>query len=528
MQSNPSSPKSLKYLLEGLHGCRVTGDDRVLISSLAYHSQDVTPGGLFVAIPGHKTDGRRFIASALAQGARVIVSEHDYLPPPGVTAVQVPEARLALAHLSGAFYDHPSRELSLIGITGTNGKTTTSYLLEAIFSAAGHRVGVLGTVNYRLGGRCWPAPVTTPESLDLNRFLREMVANGATHALLEVSSHALDLKRVDRVAFAAGIFTNLSQDHLDYHKNLDLYFAAKSRLFLEILSNGGSPAGLAVINLDDPRGRQLSQRLQVPTLTFGNHPESLVRPLSARFHREGLEARLATPQGELAIACRLVGPYNLSNILAAVAAALGLGITPDAVTRGVASLAGVPGRLERFGPAGGPHVFVDYAHTPDALVSVLTALKSLQFARLITVFGCGGDRDRTKRPLMGQAAAEGSDLVIVTSDNPRSEDPVAIIGEIEAGLQDMGFPPLSLAAAKRGDKGYLVVPERREAIRLAVRFAQTDDGVLVAGKGHEDYQIVGQERRHFDDREEVQEALRGKIGYSEDIEAGAHPGLIER
>ncbi len=528
MQSNPSSPKSLKHLLEGLHGCRVKGDDRLLISSLAYHSQDVTPGGLFVAIPGHQTDGCRFIASALEKGARAIVSEREYLPPSGVTAVRVPDSRLALAHLSGAFYDHPSRELTLIGITGTNGKTTTSYLLEAIFSAAGYRVGVLGTVNYRLGGCCWPAPVTTPESLDLNRFLREMVCSGATHALLEVSSHALDLKRVDRVAFAAGIFTNLSQDHLDYHNNLDLYFAAKSRMFLEIMSNGGSPGGLAVINLDDPRGWQLSQRLQVPTLTFGNHPDSQVRPLSARFHREGLEARLSTPQGELAIASRLVGPYNLSNILAAAAAALGLGISAETVARGVASLAGVPGRLERFGPAGGPHVFVDYAHTPDALVSVVTALNSLQFARLITVFGCGGDRDRTKRPLMGQAAGEGSDLVIVTSDNPRSEDPVAIIGEIEAGLQDMGFPPLSLTAAKRGEKGYIVVPERGEAIRLAVRLAEADDGVLVAGKGHEDYQIIGQERRHFDDREEAQEALRGKFGCFEDIEAGAQPRLINR
>ena len=512
MQSSPSSLKTLRQLLDGLHGCQVKGDDRVAIPGLAYHSQEVTPGGVFVAIPGHKTDGRRFIAAALEKGARVIVTEHDLMPPPGATVVQVSHARLALAHLSAGFYEHPSRELTLVGITGTNGKTTTTFLLEAMLSAAGHRVGVLGTVNYRVGERVWPAPVTTPESLDLNRFLRQMRHAGATHALLEVSSHALDLKRVDRVVFAAGIFTNLSQDHLDYHLNLEAYFAAKSRLFLEILGNGSSPHGAAVLNLDDPRGQELYKRVRVPAITFGNHPDSQVRPLTARFHREGLEARLRTPQGQLEIASRLVGPFNLSNILAACAAALGLGLSLEEVALGVASLPGVPGRLERFGPQGGPHIFVDYAHTPDALASVLAALASLDFARLITVFGCGGDRDRSKRPLMGQAAADVSDLVIVTSDNPRSEEPVAIITEIEAGLHDMGFPPLSLAAARRGERGYLVVPDRREAIGLAVQLAGVDDGVLVAGKGHEDYQIIGSERRHFDDREEVQKALKEKFG----------------
>ena len=512
MQSSSSSLKTLRQLLEGLHGCQVKGDDRVPIPGLSYHSQEVTPGGVFVAIPGHKTDGRRFITAALEKGARVIVTEHVLTPPPGATVVQVPHARLALAHLSAGFYDHPSRELTMVGITGTNGKTTTTFLLEAILSAAGHRVGVLGTVNYRVGERVWPAPVTTPESLDLNRYLREMRSVGATHVLLEVSSHALDLKRVDRVVFAAGIFTNLSQDHLDYHLNLEAYFAAKSRLFLEILGNGSGPPSVAVLNLDDPRGQELHKQVPVPAITFGTHPNSQVRPLTARFHREGLEARLRTPRGEVEIASRLVGPYNLSNILAACAAALGLGLSAEEVARGVASLAGVPGRLERFGPQGGPHIFVDYAHTPDALASVLEALASLEFARLITVFGCGGDRDRTKRPLMGQAAAEMSDLVIVTSDNPRNEDPVAIIAEIEAGLHDMGFPPLSLAAARRGERGYLVVPDRREAIGLAVQLAGGDDGVLVAGKGHEDYQIIGHERRHFDDREEVQEALKARFG----------------
>ena len=350
--------------------------------------------------------------------------------------------------------------------------------------------------------------MTTPESLDLQRLLREMRTRGVTHVFLEVSSHALDLNRVDGAVFAAGVFTNLSQDHLDYHRDLDEYFAAKSRLFLEILANGRpSQKGLAVLNLDDPRGQELKDAIRGPALTYGLHPESQVRPLSHRFRQDGLEARLTTPAGEVEITSRLVGPFNLANILAAAATALGLGIDPDTVARGIAALPGVPGRLERFGPPAGPGVFVDYAHTPAAITQALGALQTLNFSRLITVFGCGGDRDRGKRPLMGQAAAAGSHLVIVTSDNPRTEDPLAIIGEIEPGLSICGLPRLDAAAAQRGEAGYLVVPNRREAIRLAVSLARPGEAVLVAGKGHENYQIWGTERRHFDDREEVAQAL---------------------
>ncbi|MFZ2088883.1 MAG: UDP-N-acetylmuramoyl-L-alanyl-D-glutamate--2,6-diaminopimelate ligase, partial [Desulfobaccales bacterium] len=329
-----------------------------------------------------------------------------------------------------------------------------------------------------------------------------------SHAILEVSSHALMQHRVDFSRFAAGIFTNLSQDHLDYHLDLDDYFRAKSRLFFEVLKNGAGRHGLAVLNLDDPWGRELHTRIDSPKITYGHHPESSVRPLSFQYHRHGLEAVLATPVGELAVSSHMVGPYNLANIMAATATALGLGVSPEAVKTGLAGLAGVPGRLQRLGPPEGPSVFVDYAHTPDALAQVLAALNSLDFSRIITVFGCGGDRDRTKRPLMGQAAAQGSGLVVVTSDNPRTEQPEAIIEDIEAGLRAMGYPRLSLAAARRGERGYLTAPDRREAIHLAVGLAGRPDAVLVAGKGHEDYQIWGEERIHFDDREEVQEALR--------------------
>jgi len=504
------TPKTLRALLDGLAGCEVAGDVDAPVTGVAYHSREVTPGGLFVALKGVRTDGHLYLAASLDAGARVVVTEQELAPPPGVTVVRVPQARLALAHISAAFYDHPSRELTLVGITGTNGKTTTTYILEAIMNAAGCRVGVVGTVNYRVGDSTWPAPVTTPESLDLQRLLREMRTRGVTHVFLEVSSHALDLRRVDGALFAAAVFTNLSQDHLDYHRDLDDYFAAKSRLFLDLLANGRPAPGLAVLNLDEPRGRELKDSVVAPALTYGLHPDSLVRPLSYRFRQDGLEAHLTTPAGEVKITSRLVGPFNLANILAAAAAALGLGIDPATVARGIAALPGVPGRLERFGPAAGPSVFVDYAHTPAAVTQALAALHTLDFSRLITVFGCGGDRDRTKRPLMGAAAAAGSHLVIVTSDNPRTEDPLEIIREIEPGLKQSGLPRLDAAAAQRGEPGYLAVPDRREAIRLAVSLARPGEAVLVAGKGHENYQIWGAERRHFDDREEVQAALHSQ------------------
>ena len=508
MRREPLSPKTLRQLLAGLDGCQVLGDDTFPIAGLAYHSQEVVPGGIFVALKGVRTDGHRFLSVALRAGARVIVTEQELEPPTGVTVVKVPQARLALARLSAAFYDHPSRELVLVGITGTNGKTSTTYLLEAILSAAGHRVGVVGTVNYRLGARSWPAPVTTPESLDLQKLLRDMRGQGASHVFLEVSSHALDLRRVDAAVFAAGVFTNLSQDHLDYHRDLDDYFAAKSRLFLEILANGSVPGGLAVLNLDDPRGQELKEKVRGPILTYGCHPHSQVRPLNFRLSRDGLTARLTTPQGEVQVSSRLVGPFNLSNILAACATALGLGLDPETVASGIAALRGVPGRLERFGPPEGPSIFVDYAHTPAALAQALAALQALNFSRLITVFGCGGDRDRSKRPLMGAAAAAASHLVMLTSDNPRTEGPLTIIHQIECGLKPSGLLRLTEAAARRGDRGYLVVPDRREAIHLAVHLAEPGDAVLIAGKGHEDYQIWGEERRHFDDREEVARALK--------------------
>lgn len=498
--------KSLGQLLEGLRVLQIEGDAAVPVSGLAYHSGRVQPGDIFVALKGLQTDGHLFIPQAIARGARVLVVEEEVPRQPGVIYVRTPDTRLALAHMAAALADHPSRELTLIGLTGTNGKTTTTYLLESIWQASGAAVGVIGTVNCRFGDSIVPSPVTTPESLDLQTLLRQMRTARVSCAIMEVSSHALDLKRVHASNFAAAVFTNLSQDHLDYHQSMAAYFAAKSRLFTELLGANGA-RGLAVVNLDDPWGQRLRQQLSPPVLTYGFAAGVDVRPRHYTLALDGSHALVDTPSGPLEITSPLLGHYNLSNILAAAATAVGMGLAPEHIVTGLANINGVDGRLEPVSLPGQPLVLVDYAHTPDALQQVLKAVRALPFRRVITVFGCGGDRDKTKRPRMGQAAAQGSDLVIVTSDNPRTEDPLAIIRHIVAGLQELRWPRLERADLEREERGYLVEPDRRQAIRLAIEASTPADVVLVAGKGHETYQIVGTKRHHFDDREEARQAL---------------------
>ncbi|MGQ9921527.1 MAG: UDP-N-acetylmuramoyl-L-alanyl-D-glutamate--2,6-diaminopimelate ligase, partial [Desulfobacca sp.] len=478
--------KSLGELLEGLPILQLHGDASIPVMGLAYHSGRVRPGEVFVALKGLQTDGHRFIPQAIARGARVLVVEDEVPREPGLVYVQTPDTRMALAHMAAVWAGHPSRELTLIGLTGTNGKTTTSYLLEAIWQASGARVGVIGTVNCRFGGQVRPSPVTTPESLELQNLLREMRSAQVACAIMEVSSHALDMRRVHASRFAAAVFTNLTQDHLDYHQDLESYFAAKARLFTEVLTANGA-GGLAVLNQDDPWGQRLRRLQRLPVLTYGFSPGVDVRPRHYTLTSAGIQAVLETPAGPLEISSPLLGHYNLANILAATATALGLGLAPDHIISGLAAITGVDGRLEPVVLPGQPLVLVDYAHTPDALQQVLKALRALSFARLITVFGCGGDRDKTKRPLMGQAAAQGSDLVIVTSDNPRTEDPLAIIDQIVAGLQELGWPCLDDHDVHQADRGYLVVPDRRQAIRLAVQLADPTDVILLAGKGHDTY-----------------------------------------
>ncbi|MEW6334681.1 MAG: UDP-N-acetylmuramoyl-L-alanyl-D-glutamate--2,6-diaminopimelate ligase [Thermodesulfobacteriota bacterium] len=498
----------LSLLLRGIEALGMSGSPDGEVTSVCYDSRQCSRGSLFVAIAGLKADGHAFIPDALTRGARVIVHEQAFLPPAGVTAVRVPDSRRCLGILGKRFFGDPSRELALVAVTGTNGKTTVTYLLEAILRAAGHRVGVLGTINYRFDGKHFPAPHTTPESFEMQRILRVMADQGVTHCVAEVSSHALDLRRVDDCAFDAGIFTNLTRDHLDYHGSMEAYYQAKKRLFSQVLPAGGkSRPHPAIINGDDAWGRLLLAEAGSAALTYGlEHPCSVT---ASPFHLsvEGIEATIHCGGEPITVASPLLGRFNLYNILAAAAAAYALGVPGPFIREGIEARTLIPGRLERVSAAGQPAVFVDYAHTDDALRRVLQNLTEFRTGRLITVFGCGGDRDRGKRPLMGAAAAERSDLTIVTSDNPRTEDPLAIIGEIETGIQADRLADTGAAAAHREVRGYLVIPDRRSAIAAAIRLADAGDIVLIAGKGHEDYQIIGTQKFPFDDRSVAREEL---------------------
>jgi UDP-N-acetylmuramoyl-L-alanyl-D-glutamate--2,6-diaminopimelate ligase len=402
------------------------------------------------------------------------------------------------------FYNRPFKSLSLIGITGTNGKTTTSYILESILRVSGAKTGVVGTVNYRFAGKNRAAPVTTPESLDLMALLKEMADEGATHVIMEVSSHALDQNRTVDCPFQVAIFTNLSRDHLDYHKTMEAYFEAKSQLFRGLQKGRPGFGPTAVINTDDPRGQILSTLTQAAVLTYGLDASCQVRAESILADKTGIRATLITPWGERDIQAGLIGKHNIYNILAAAGAAQSLNMSLDAVVEGLAQLSVIPGRLERVSNRRNLTLVVDYSHTPDALLKALEALRPYAEGRLITVFGCGGDRDKGKRHEMGLVAGRHSDLVFVTSDNPRTEDPRSIVEAIEKGVQDSGLKPLpGPFNGRKARSGYVLEVDRRKAIRMAVAAAEPKDVVLIAGKGHEDYQIVGNEKRPFDDREEA-------------------------
>lgn len=498
----------LSLLLEGIEILKITGETNCEVGSVCYDSRQCFGGSLFAAIPGFKTDGHAFIPEALARGARFIVHEGEFLPPTGVTAIRVPNSRHTLGLLGKNFFGNPSAGICLIGIMGTNGKTTVSYLIETILKTAGFSVGVLGTVNYRYEGKTLPAPNTTPESFELQRILREMADRGVTHVVTEVSSHAVDLRRVDDCAFDLGIFTNLTQDHLDYHKTMENYFQAKKRFFSEVL-----PAGKAsrhrkmVINADDPWGRRILEEVKGGHITYGLEAAADVTASPFRLSLRGISATLRLEAEPVDIVSPLMGRFNLSNILAAAAAARALDIPGRVVREGIAALTHVPGRLEKVSATGEPAVFVDYAHTEDALRRVIENLSAFKSGRIITVFGCGGDRDRGKRPLMGEAATSHSDLAIVTSDNPRTEPPLEIIREIEAGIRTPKFATARDLGGRQNEQGYLVIPDRAEAIATAIDLAEPADIVLIAGKGHEDYQIIGAKRLPFDDRTVARRAL---------------------
>ena len=493
------------------------------ITGLVYDSRAVKRGDIFFAVPGLTMDGHDFIADALARGAAAVVVERTVAPLAETAWIRVQNVRRAMALWAARFYGHPSRGLLLAGVTGTNGKTTITYLLESIFRAAGMLTGVIGTISYRSGDRALPAPHTTPESVDLEALLREMADSGVQAVAMEVSSHALELERVAGLDFDTAIFTNLTRDHLDFHGDMERYFAAKSRLFMDCLPASSKSKKAAVIHGGDPRGRELLERVRGRGLTavsYGQDREWNVHPLNVVGDVNGLRGKIRLGDGAIDFSSRLIGSANLENILAAVAAGFSLGLKPEAIARGLERLAAVPGRMERIENRRGFHVFVDYAHTPDALERALQVLRPLTRGRLIAVFGCGGDRDRGKRPMMGEIAARLSDVAVLTSDNPRSEEPLAIIGEIEAGVKKVGMRKSQISDLKsqtmnskfkiqnsKLESGYAIEPDRRAAIQSTVRLARPDDLILIAGKGHEDYQILASKRIHFDDREVAREEL---------------------
>jgi UDP-N-acetylmuramoyl-L-alanyl-D-glutamate--2,6-diaminopimelate ligase len=450
-------------------------------------------------------DGATFARDAVKKGAIAIVSEAP--PAAGVDVVWIttPDARLALAALAAAFYRNPSHELTLTGITGTNGKTTTSYLLCSIFEAAGIQCGRIGTVSYRVGSREIDAPRTTPEAPELQRMLRDMVAAGSGACVMEVSSHALALRRADYLRFGAAIFTNLTRDHLDFHRDMEDYFLAKRRLF-EMLPE----TAVAAVNVDDPRGRDVAAAVRpgVKVITYAVDGNADVRPGPLTLTLEGLQFEASTPRGTLTLRSSLVGRPNAYNILSAVAAAVGLDVPFRAIEEGVARVASVPGRFQVVSEAADDvRVVVDYAHTDDALKNLLETARPLAAGRLITVFGCGGDRDRTKRPLMGAVAARLSDLVVMTSDNPRSEPPEQIIEEIKRGV---AVPADRVRPERQGGPRatpHIAIVDRKAAIEKAVQDAMPGDLILIAGKGHEKYQVIGEKTLPFDDVDVARRAL---------------------
>jgi UDP-N-acetylmuramyl-tripeptide synthetase len=477
---------------------RLTGDETLLVADVTHDSRQVQQGSLFAAIQGANLDAHRFITQARAQGAVGVISERER--PVDFTGawLQVTDARAALARAAAEVQGHPARELTLVGITGTNGKTTTAHLVAAMAEAAGHKVALLGTVGYRIGGETFAAKHTTPEASDVQRFLRRAVAAGCQVGVMECSSQALDLHRCDALEFAAAIFTNLTRDHLDYHRTMIEYFNAKRRLFD---GRTGTQPRAAIVNVDDEYGRELAREVArdgVRLLRYALAAEAEVTARDLDVRLGGMSFNLRTPAGACMLRSPLVGTFHVYNILAAVACGLALELELTTMARAIETCAGAPGRFERVAHDGDFAVVVDYAHTDDALRNVLrTAREVARGGRVITVFGCGGDRDRTKRAPMGEAAARLSDVVILTSDNPRTEDPEQIFADAEVGLHTVGKP-------------YLKFVDRRAAIQRAIAAAQSGDVVLIAGKGHEDYQIIGTETIHFDDKEVAREALAAR------------------
>jgi UDP-N-acetylmuramoyl-L-alanyl-D-glutamate--2,6-diaminopimelate ligase len=469
---------------------RTTGGDLdTEILGLAYDSRDVSQGYLFIAVRGTRVDGNRYVPQAVAKGAVAIVSAEPPMEALAMPWIQVEDERAVMATLAGNFYGHPTKRIHLVGVTGTNGKTTTTYLVESILKAAGREAAVLGTIEHRGPGFEFAAQRTTPEAPDLEKMFKQVVDAGWKDAVMEVSSHAIAMKRVAGLQFEIAVFTNLSRDHLDFHGDMESYFQTKKKLFEGL---DGTRPRVLVLNSDDARYADLRSIDPEHVISYGFHDGADIRPIHYQFGSDGTHATYKLLSAEIEIDTSLMGKPNLYNIGAALGTAVALGISREAMTRGIRSLANVPGRFEAVIAGQKFRVIVDYAHTDDALEKVLTSAREITSGKLIVVFGCGGDRDRSKRPAMGKVAAQGSDYVVVTSDNPRTEDPMDIIAEIEKGL--------------KGAR-YTVISDRRAAIRAALTEAKPNDTVLIAGKGHETYQTIGTTSFPFDDRVVARELL---------------------
>lgn len=485
------------------------GDLTVEVLDVTDDSRLVKPGSLFVAVKGERVDGHHFISQVRKQGAVGVVVEEsggeiasDRGQAP-FSCICVPDSRKALGLLAARFHHTPSAHLTMIGVTGTNGKTTVTHLAKSLLEGNGHSVGLLGTVGYLFGGQQRAASHTTPGAVHLQAMLREMVETGADVAVMEVSSHALAMDRVAGCEFDIVVFTNLTQDHLDYHSTFEQYFLAKQRLFTDFVGNQyKTTPKRAVINRDDPSSAELLKSCRIPVWTFGIHQPSDIQAEHIQLSMNGTTFSVKTPCGPLYIQSQLVGEHNVSNMLAAIGIGMAMGMTTEMLERQLASVTNVPGRFERIQEGQPFTVVVDYAHTEDALARLLAAAKAIKQGRVITIFGCGGDRDPGKRPKMGSVAVRESDVVFLTSDNPRTENPDVILRQIEEGIRAL---PLQDRCP------YEVIPDRAQAIKRAIEVAGPGDLVLIAGKGHEDYQILGTEKIHFDDRKVAREAIRHRM-----------------
>ncbi len=498
---------TLQELLYPFDVVETSGDLQSEIISITEDSRVAGPGAVFVAIQGTQLDGHQFVNQAFAQGAAAVVVEDGCFQDSvvaeawvGSSLIRVKNSRKTLGLMASQLHGNPSCKLKMIGVTGTNGKTTVTHLAQSLLETQGHQVGLLGTVGYVVGKELRVASHTTPAPVQLQEMLGEMVRVGSDVGVLEVSSHALELDRVAGCEFDIVVFTNLTQDHLDFHQTMERYFQSKLHLFTDYVA-AGQKAGpkRAVVNADDPWASKILEHCPIPVWTFGIHSHADIQAENVQLEMDGTQFMVNSPLGSMTITSQLVGEHNVSNMLAAIGIGLEMGMSPASIEQAITAVANVPGRFERIEEGQGFTVVVDYAHTDDALQRLLEAGQSIKRGKIITVFGCGGDRDPGKRSKMGQVAVKKSDLVIVTSDNPRTEDPQAILADIQEGIE-------ALPAEKRCS--FQVILDRAEAIQVAINVACSGDIVLIAGKGHEDYQILGTEKVHFDDREEARKSIR--------------------